>query len=301
MSQTFSVSQQANWSWSSRWRSMRVVLHLGVLAASCHGWDGKWQPTGIWVLARIWGARRGEFYPAWSHTGWTGHPLAFVFTHLSDLQDLPTPPGFSSTLPFIYFFFSQTPFFLQTTSLGNPSAEPPPPFATWDPWFSKSHWSVHAVCLYWWCSHVSSIIGFATLTGFRHYQNLQPAHTGSSQQEACLCLKVWNSVLDISTPPPPSPVDPIICCIMLFSLSCFSPTSVAHFSARAGEDLHSYCLFLFLLGPLPSESRHNHPQSLLQQVSVHLWVLRRVILRAVWPILARAIYAVCLAGSINIL
>lgn len=202
---------------------------------------------------------------------------------------------------FYLFFFSQTPFFLQTTSLGNPSAEPPPPFATWDPWFSKSHWSVHAVCLYWWCSHVSSIIGFATLTGFRHYQNLQPAHTGSSQQEACLCLKVWNSVLDISTPPPPSPVDPIICCIMLFSLSCFSPTSVAHFSARAGEDLHSYCLFLFLLGPLPSESRHNHPQSLLQQVSVHLWVLRRVILRAVWPILARAIYAVCLAGSINIL
>lgn len=109
MPQSFSVSQQANWSWSSRWRSMRVVLHLGVLAASCHGWDGKWQPTGIWVLARIRGARRGEFYPAWSHTGWTGHPLAFVFTHLSDLQDLPTPPGFSSTLPFIlFYFFSDT-------------------------------------------------------------------------------------------------------------------------------------------------------------------------------------------------
>lgn len=40
-----------------------------------------------------------------SHRGWPGHPLAFVFMHLSDLQDLPTPPGFFVHSSF-YFFFS---------------------------------------------------------------------------------------------------------------------------------------------------------------------------------------------------
>lgn len=189
MPQTFSISQQANWSWSSRWRSTRVVLHPGVLAASCHGWGGKWQPTGIWVLARIQGARRGEFYPAWSLT----QADLDIPWHLSSCISLiyrtcPHLQGFLSTLPFI--FFSRTPFFSQTTSLGNPSAEPSLPSATWDPRFSQSHQSVHAVCLHWWCSHVSSLIGFTTPTWFGHHQNLQPAHTGCSQQEARLCLKV---------------------------------------------------------------------------------------------------------------
>lgn len=108
MSQTFSVSQQANWSWSSRWRSMRVACTLECWQPVAMGEMGNGSPqgSGYWHVFEVQG---GESFTLLDLTqAELGIPW-----HLSSLISLisrtcPHLQGFHQLFLLFIFFFSDT-------------------------------------------------------------------------------------------------------------------------------------------------------------------------------------------------